>query len=227
MPRKKTGGTKLPAITPTRDVVRPMHGGTDLVTVDAVFHVPAVHPGGIGPWTGEADKIAWTDGMSGLNCIIRRSERTGCLEAYVGVDPDHPLYGVTKGALVGLDLRVHGGVNYAAACQRYEPESTSICHVHEEAKRTIHSERPHDDAWWIGFSCDQAGDLIPNGRNPLHGRDVTAGVNERVYRDEAYVYHECIGLAAQLRAIADGVDHKTVVPDRPSVGAYDSSRVSD
>lgn len=228
MPRKKNmGGSNLPAIKPIRDIGRAMRGGTDLVTVEAVFHVPDVHPVGLGPWSGEADKIAWTDRMSGFSCIIKRSPRTGCLEAYVGVDPEHPLFGVTKGALVGLDLRVHGGVNYAAGCQTHEPEPISICHVYEEAERTLRSVRPHDDAWWIGFSCDQAGDLIPTGRNPLHGRDVTAGVNERVYRNEAYVYRECIGLAAQLRAIADGVDHRVLVPRKASIGAYDSHRVRD
>ncbi|MBM7406382.1 MULTISPECIES: hypothetical protein [Sphingomonas] len=233
MPRKKnTSGTNLPAIKPTRNVTRPMHGGTDLVPVEAVFHVPTVHPSSRGPWDGEADKIAWTDRMSGLGCIIKRSGSTGCWEGFVGVGPDHPLFGVTPGALVGLDLRAHGGVNYAAACQKYEPESTSVCHVTDVDTRPSHSQRPltkegkeHDDAWWLGFSCDQAGDVIPGGSNPLQGRDVPAGVNERVYRDEAFVYRECVRLAAQLLAIADGVDHTTVQSEQPSVSAYDPRRV--
>ncbi|MBZ6383324.1 hypothetical protein [Sphingomonas sanguinis] len=215
----------------TYDIPHLMNGGTDIVPVEAVFHVPAVHPAGSGPWLAEADKIAWRDRTTGLDCIIRRSRATGCLEGFVAVPPSHPLFGLSVAAIVAFDLRVHGGVTYAAECQRNVPEDTSVCHVPRpifrqtpardaiiakpaSPQRLIPGHGPEDDAWWFGFSCDKATDLRPDGSRSSRADRVPLGISLPVYRDENFVYRECLKLAHQLHALsADG--HTTrIVSDR-------------
>jgi hypothetical protein len=87
-------------------------------------------------------------------------------------------------------------------------EARRICHVtlrpavyHPVEHATDH--RVEDSqAWWFGFSCDHAFDLIPNARpNSSGSKSSELG---RIYRDDAYVVRETVALAAQLRAIAEG-----------------------
>lgn len=229
MTRKKNAAL-LPVASTHRNEVRRMNGGTGLVAVDVVYRVPSVHPFQEGPWALEADKIAWTDPMSGLACIIRRSGLTGCLEGYVGVGPEHPLFEVTPGALVGLGLQAHGGINYAQPCAKTEDESVSVCHVARPAE-VLHSHRPasvdgvdHDDAWWFGFTCDHASDVIPSS-SPSGRTKLPNGINLPVYRDEAFVHRGCAHLAAQLQALADGRDPSEVVPEQVTVPYYDPRRI--
>ncbi len=230
MQRKKEQGALVPVGPPPHHGVRRMHGGTELVAVDAVYSVPSVHPFKAGPWALEADKIAWTDPMSGLACIIRRSGPTGCLEGYVGVGPEHPLFGVTPGALVGLGLHTHGGISYAQPCARNEHASVSVCHLVGPSE-VLFSHGPasvegadHDDAWWFGFTCDHASDVIPSSRSSGRTK-LPDGINAPVYRDEAFVHRECVHLAAQLKALADGRDPSGLVPEQATVPYYDPSRI--
>ena len=72
---------------------------------------------GDGPWQAEPDKKQWSDPATGLPCLIVRGP-VGALCGYVGVSPDHPLYG--KGH-DDLDVEVHGGLTFARGC---EPEPT-------------------------------------------------------------------------------------------------------
>lgn len=46
-----------------------------------------------GPWTDEPDKAQWIDEATGLDCLIVRNGM-GTLCGYVGVDEDHPFFGV-------------------------------------------------------------------------------------------------------------------------------------
>lgn len=229
--KKKNSGALVPVNPPTRDVSRQMHGGTEFILAEAVYHVPSVHPATEGPWALEADKVAWTDRTTGLGCIIRRSGVTGCLDGFVGIGPEHPLFGAAETALVGLGIRVHGGIDYAAACEKDVPEAVSVCHVVRDAPTvTLRYERPssaasvHDDAWWFGFSCDQQTDVIPSPHRNQQATPELEGVNDRVYRDEAFVYRECVHLAAQLTAIAKGLDPMEVSPEQPAVPFFDLNR---
>ncbi len=105
MTRKKIGSA-VGALVTTRQtphpVARPMNGTGVPVRVDAVYEVRELRPSGDGPWTAEAEKIAWTDEMSGYACIIRRAPQGGHLCGYVAVPPSHPLFGMNPYAFVGL-----------------------------------------------------------------------------------------------------------------------------
>lgn len=243
MPKKKQTGagkaltTTKPAtaLQPTRDAVHQMQGGGDLVRVDAVYRVPAVHPSGSGPWRNEADKIAWTDDMSGYGCIIRRSPTTKHLCGYVSVPPGHPLFGRRIDTMGDFLIGVHGGLDYSAACQNWQPEERSVCHaggpqrivriVPESFRQNVHVNEvaagqignAHDDAWWFGFSCNQSCDITPTTRAPVRTDGLLDGVNQATYKDEAFVYAQCVRLAAQLKAIEEGRDPRDADPGPQSV----------
>ena len=204
MPKKKitasqalvpVGGTKTYPIADTQ------------IEATQVFHVPARHPSGDGPWKHEPDKLAWVDASTGLACTILRQE-DGVLGGFVGVDEDNPLFGFEVDAVPGaLGISPHGGLDYAAPCEDGPPEIT-ICHP-----KTANRERPgrgkdgddnhgsHEPLWWFGFQCDRNHDLVP-GRRP-YTNDLGAE-NGRVYRDIAYVYSQTCRLARQLRSAVDG-----------------------
>jgi hypothetical protein len=197
-PRNGASGARLPA-------VRPQSGGgvyrfgTTPVVVDQLYHVPARKPDRPGPWTREAEKIAWRDSATGLDCIIRRAHR-GHLAGYVGVPLGHPLHGWSAKAIPqDLGIEVHGGLTYAAACDENGPPSLSICHVDHDTTRPTGG-----DVWWFGFECDKSYDLVPaelpKGQN---GVGLVHGVLPE-YRDEAYVYGQVVDLAGQLAAIGRG-----------------------
>lgn len=225
--------TRSTALQPARDTLRQM-GGRELVRVDAVFHVPAVHPSGAGPWKNEADKIAWIDDMSGYGCIIRRSPTKRHLCGYVSVPPGHPLFGRHIGTMGDFLIGVHGGLDYAAACQARQAEEVSICHPSDNRTRRIVPEGfqqnvhvnevaagqigdRHDDAWWFGFSCDQVTDITPTTREESRPNGLLDGVNRPTYKDEAFVYAQCVRLAAQLKAIEEGRDPRDADPGPRSV----------
>jgi len=218
MPRKKPPTISLPVvINTTTELRRPWKDDGGLVRVDAVYHVPSVHPSIDGPWANEADKIAWTDPMSGYGCIIRRSPERQHLCGYVSVPPGHPLFGREHGTLTGIPIGVHGGLDYSNACEENEPENRSICHVaasvrfHEEVRRNEAAD--HDDAWWFGFSCDQRDDVVPlETRRPRGDKTPAFGVDDPTYKTEAFVYQECIRLAAQLKAIEQNRDPRSADP---------------
>lgn len=218
MPKKKPHSNSLPAIAkPSAIRRRRLKEDGGLVPVDAVYHVPAVHPVEVGPWSPEADKIAWTDQMSGYGCIIRRSLERGHLCGYVSVPPGHPLFGRELGSLTGITIGVHGGIDYSNACDDGAPENRSVCHVvaspeiHREVNRNVAADR--DDAWWFGFSCDQRDDIVPlENRRPRGDKTPAFGVDDPTYKTEAFVYGECVRLAAQLKAIEEDRDPRAADP---------------
>ena len=222
LPAAGSGGVVLREGGTTLVAGQPYRFGGRAVEVDAVYYVADLKSEQRGPWLGEADKVAWLDDASGYECIIMRSTIGGHLSGYVGVPAGHPLHGYEHDAIpADLDIDVHGGISYSKACQRgptpqarIAQEARSICHVHRgplrprPIKNATDYKVQHDDAWWLGFECNQVYDLVPDeqlGRAPFLGAEVG-----RVYRDEAYVYDEVVHLAVQLRAIADGLPK----PDR-------------
>lgn len=181
-----------------------------------VYFVRGLKSPADGPWLGEAEKIAWLDEASGYECIIMRAASSGHLGGYVGVPPEHPLYGFEHEAIpADLDIEVHGGLTYSALCQHgptpalgISAEARRICHV--SARPSRHGPVQHatdyrvqrDDAWWFGFECNHVYDVVPGDRS--HSSRFLAAETGAVYRDEAYVYQEVVNLAAQLRAIESG-----------------------
>ncbi|RXD04863.1 hypothetical protein EQZ23_06895 [Sphingomonas sp. UV9] len=187
-----------------------------VIQADEIYFVEGAKPKGEGPWLAEADKVAWRDEASGYECIMMRATEGGYLDGYVGVPPSHPLHGFdAKAVPPDIGIEVHGGLTYARICQdgpsperRIEVEAHRICHVARVARHepTVHAtgyrvEEPH--AWWFGFECNHAYDVVP-GRNARTGRFLAHEVGGE-YRDDGYVCNEILNLAAQLRAIEDGV----------------------
>lgn len=166
-----------------------------------------------GPSLDEADKVAWRDPATGYECIMMRDRDGGFLSGYVGVPADHPFYGSDFEALTSdLGIEVHGGLNYSQICEDGPTperhiiyESRRICHVAVGAVPLRHGSdyRVSDHAWWFGFSCDHIYDVIPM-KPAQRGRFLSAETGA-VYRDDAYVCNEIQNLAAQLKAIADGL----------------------
>lgn len=152
---------------------------------------------GDGPWVEEPDKAVWVDPSTGLDCMIHRSPVMGALCGYVGVPPGHPLHGRVN---VAVDVEVHGGLTYSAACQEDGTEASGICHVPEDG-------RPHD-VWWFGFDCGHFMDYPPAiaardcelfADSPLTTRELWPGS----YKTLDYVMAEVLDLAAQLAGAND------------------------
>lgn len=206
-------------IAKSRDVVQVAPESTYYigeVLADAAYRVDDRHPDGDGPWKMEADKVAWRDPATNMDCIIRRSKQGGHLCGYVAVPPGHPVFGFNGDALAALGIFPHGGVDHGAPCEEWERESVSVCHVRERnaairrnkerAATAAGIDRQHDDAWWFGFSCDKPGDLQPRQRDAAASvRGSHIGLKS-VYRDENYVLAHVVDLAAQLHAIGEGLD---------------------
>ena len=113
----------------------------------------------------------------GLACLVVRNPYLKAFCGYVAVAPGHPLHGLdwTDAHTIVDDLRVHGGLTYTGK------STPLICHPHEP-----------DNAWWLGFDCAHAYDLVPG----LPGLDSPLMGGQ--YRDIAYVRAEVESLAEQL-----------------------------
>lgn len=182
------------------------------ITALQIYHNPQRKPDQDGPWNGEGDKIAWVDEETGLGCIILRQE-DGTLSGYVGVGTDHPLHGFQAEAVpVQISSLVHGGITYGRECEvnRHElrakgkprRERYTVCHVTRtrwvqdvEHVQTTKDEFEHEDLWWLGFDTNHAGDLIPNDRFHTPRKS-------DVYRDQDFVYRQCVVLAERLKDVA-------------------------
>ena len=182
------------------------------ITALQVYNNPDRKPSDDGPWSEEGDKVAWVDAETGLGCIMLR-QKNGTISGYVGVGPLHPLFGFEADA-VPLDVSnaVHGGVTYGKACEvnRFarvawgdaRKERYTVCHVSRvrmvQDYRTVQTTEDefHEDLWWLGFDTDHPGDLVPSGR---YGE----GRKGDVYRDQSFVYANCIKLARALRSLIE------------------------
>lgn len=209
--------------------------GDTKITALQVWQNPDRKPSERGPWDEEGDKVAWVDEQTGLGCIMLR-QKNGTLSGYVGIGPDHPLFGFTADAVpVDIANCVHGGVTYGKECEvnrfaREEygtprKERYTVCHTpltrvvrNYRTVQTTKNKFEHEEIWWLGFDTDHVGDLVPKGSNlrPKKGD---------VYRNQAYVYDECIAFARRLHAIAssgstsqDGAAEQIYLPPPGSRG---------
>lgn len=181
------------------------------ITALQIYHNPDRKPDGDGPWNNEADKIAWIDAETGLGCIMLRQE-DGTISGYTGVGPDHPLFGFNVDAIpIGIARTVHGGVTYGKACEvnrfarvawgKPRKERYTVCHVTRvrmvQDYRTVQTTEDefHEDVWWLGFDTNHPGDLVPRNTHDRRKGDV--------YRDQHFVYENCIKLARKLKSMMD------------------------
>ncbi|WP_156318258.1 hypothetical protein [Porphyrobacter sp. AAP60] len=192
-------------------------GNTEIVP-EQMWRIPRHHPAASGPWSGEPDRIGWTDAVTGYACLIIR-QRNGTLSGYAAVPCTHPLWGFDHGAVPrSIGIRPHAGLNYSQSCDEQSPAPFRVCHIHhtdpidlmrepdravdDDGSRYRHapsdepSMSPAGDAWWLGFSTDQDGDFLPT-----YGDRQRPSVEPPVYRDLAYVYSQVVGLAHQLRSL--------------------------
>jgi hypothetical protein len=131
------------------------------------------------PWETEPDHLAFE--ADGLPCVMWRNHyRAWC--GYVGVGPEHPLFGLPMNHLLKLppswfegrkfdqsvgpiDLFAHllsGAKSIEDAC------SISLAfQVHggvSYASDHVPDHEP-DGRWWFGFDCGHAGDFLPGATN--------------------------------------------------------------
>ncbi len=184
----------------------------DVVPEAEIFYAKGSMPRSHGPWLGEADKVAWVDEATGLECIMMREHPEGFLRGFVGVPSTHPLFGWDHDAVpASLGIEVHGGLTYSRICddgpnprRRLITEYRRICHVVVGELPLQHAtdHRAGQGQWWFGFDCNHIFDVVPSrvgDRQSLIG----VGIEAR-YRDDGYVVREIRNLAAQLAAIRDG-----------------------
>lgn len=152
-----------------------------------------------GPWMNEPDRVLWTDPDTGLDCMVRRHDRSGHLCGYVAVPAGHPAHGQSyyhwdddeeytpvQRAINGIN--VHGGLTYAEPCDG--DQEAGICHIPRPGES--------DDAWWFGFDCAHHMDQSPGNTSYAHLIHRYPG---EVYRTVEYVRGECTSLARQLAAV--------------------------
>jgi hypothetical protein len=140
----------------------------------AVIDVP-------GPWQHEPDRVEWR--AHGFPCLIVRTQRSGHLCGYVGVEPGHPWHGV-KWASYETELpepHVHGGITFSKECHG------RVCHV----ARPGEPER----VWWHGFDALHCDDLAPE-HLAIRGT-FRAMADGAIYRSVEYMVRECERLAEQ------------------------------
>jgi hypothetical protein len=188
------------------------------------------------PWESEPDSLDFE--ADGLPCAMRRNERWQTWCGYVGVPPEHPLYGLPTNHLLKLpaswfegrkllqgvgpmDLFIH---ILSDAKDDTFPISIAL-QVHGGVNFAEHGHTLKDGYWWFGFDCGHAGDFVPNNPDikremnqmvesmPEHMRATIRDIvfrEEGVYRDQQYVVSECQSLAAQLNAIVEVLKRENV-----------------
>lgn len=140
-----------------------------------------------GPWDSEPDKVQWPDAATGLPCLAVRNRHWGNWCGYVGLPPEHPLYGKDYEA---PDVEVHNYLSFADKCRPGENEAHGICHTPALGEP--------DHVWWFGFACDHVLDCSPEDvKRAARGYPFTID-DDQIYRTLAYVQQECALLARQL-----------------------------
>lgn len=139
-----------------------------------------------------ASKIEELFFSEGLKCVVILTSM-GHRCGYVGVEPDHQLYGVTD--YFDLALNVHGGITYS-----------------ENGENTGYPTNQVDPIWWFGFDCTHLGDapdfnelkkILPAQKfKKLHDYISHIRYSGDTVRLKQYVVNECKLLAKQLEELA-------------------------
>jgi hypothetical protein len=171
------------------------------------------------PWETEPNSLDFE--ADDLRCAMRRNN-LGVWCGYVGVGPEHPLFGLPtnhplklprswfegRRGLEGtgpMDLFIHAmsGKRLEDAC-----DISLAFQVHGGITYADHLS-DSDKLWWFGFDCGHAGDYVPGIMRGIVG---VIGV----YRDQQYVVAECQSLAAQLVAIVGVIER-----ENPNASSHD------
>ena len=144
-----------------------------------------------GPWDGEPDKMQWPDVLTGLPCLAVRHPSYGHWCGYVGLPPEHLMYG--KG-YNDVDFEAHGGLTFAESCSPGGDEAKGVCHIPAPGES--------DHVWWLGFDCGHTIDFSPHDvkDQAVRGYPFMVETN-RQYRTLAYVRQQCASLASQVATV--------------------------
>jgi hypothetical protein len=196
---------------------------------------------GEGPWQNEPDRLEWTDQETGLHCLIIRTNISGSLCGYVGVEPSHPAHGLDydgspheeakeyyKALRESMRKSVRNSKLESPKLEAPEPVSgigNSLGSIRVHGGLTYAGLRGEFDRglWYFGFDCGHYDDFMPalEARLKLLYVDESMAWKKRspyngTYRDIDYVKNECQKLARQLKAM-DNVK----VPVFTSEGTHD------
>jgi hypothetical protein len=197
------------------------------------------------PWETEPTSLAFE--ADGLPCVMRRNPRWGTWCGYVGVGPEHPLFGLPtnhelklpmtwfegRKGLEGtgpMDLFMHAisGKELGEAC------GISLAfQVHGGLNFADDSPPEHepDGRWWFGFDCGHAGDYVPGGGQmrgimsdmiesmPEHVRGTMRGI---VFGSEG-VYRDQQYVVSECQSLAAQMNAivKVIVKESADVSSHD------
>lgn len=139
------------------------------------------------------DKQQWLDEETAMPCLMLRNHG-GVWCGYVGVNSNHPLYGIGYDAAFSEDLpeedakmlnaaheAAHAELTFSSKCAPDDKEH-GICHIVEEDE--------DDNVWWFGFDCGHSYDATPS-----YDMHISDGAT---YCTKAYVEDVCRKLAKAL-----------------------------
>jgi hypothetical protein len=187
------------------------------------------------PW--ETEPVSLDFEADGLPCAMLRHDRWGTWCGYVGVCPEHPLFGLPTNHPLKLPLSWFRGrrglegtgpMDFFMHALQGKPldEACAISlafQVHggvNYAHDNVPGREP-DGRWWFGFDCGHAGDYAPGADYRIMDEMIDSMPEEargflrrravlRVYRDQQYVVGECQSLAAQLIAIVGVIEQENI-----------------
>lgn len=183
---------------------------------------------GPGPWDDEPDEGEWIDATTAYRCAVRRHPIAGHLCGYVCIPEDHPLHGVDKSAPVPEvflhDVRALNGQPigkrsiFDVFAHMFTEESRVgiLLNVHDSvsySKQHTAADTYLPPGFWYGFACGSTRDLQPGIVASIRGEIgedlrerfpmLWQTLHEQEYRTLDYVRAEIIGLAQQLRVLAE------------------------
>jgi hypothetical protein len=182
------------------------------------------------PWENEPDSLDFE--AEGLKCAMRRNERYGVWCGYVGVPPEHPLFGLPynqplklppswfEGRTMDQGIGPFDVFIHALSGAKSMDDATPICialHVHggcnyaEDHVPDAHKVAEPDGWWWFGFDCMHAGDLMPG--MPKHDElmnqmidsmpeHVRATMRDIVFRKNRDVYRDQQYVVSECQSLA-------------------------
>jgi len=152
--------------------------------------------------TSEPDSKQWEDEATGLACRVYRQTWSGILCGYVGLDKEHPWFGLDYSAevcsqrmpdetpvqKVGIVNAIPIAAREKEGLEKYSIDSFLVAH----GGITFSEKFKGSEKWWFGFDCNHGGDFLPA---------VKLLQNPNNYRDFEYVEANVANLAKQLSEV--------------------------